>query len=49
MTSDQARALLKAIDRDSGNPGYVAKLSEIEIEGWLTLFKAMGLISDQEA
>ncbi len=45
MTSDEARALLRKIRRaPQSNPGYVEPLSDLEIEGWIELFEAMGLI-----
>ncbi len=46
MTADQARALLRKIRRAlPSNPGYVEPLSDLEIEGWVELFEAMGLVS----
>ena len=47
MTRDEAKAFLSRIMRSvNGSPGYVEPLSELEIEGWLDLFVAMKLVSD---
>lgn len=46
MTADQARQMLRAIRRTSGNPGYTEPLSDIEIEGWIALLSALGLVND---
>ena len=47
MTREEVRSHLKAITRAlQSNQGYTEPLSELEIEGWLELFKALGLIED---
>ena len=49
MTSDEVCARLREINRtSSGNPGYIEPLSELEIEGWLNLLRALNLINDVE-
>lgn len=47
MTTDEARAYLNRITRASGNPGYTEHLTDLEIEGWLAFFRALGLVKDQ--
>jgi hypothetical protein len=47
MTAAQARQMLRAIRRTSANPGYTEPLSDIEIEGWIALFSALGLVTEE--
>ena len=45
MTRDEARTFLKAITRAlQSNQGYTEQLSDLEIEGWLAFFEAVGII-----
>jgi hypothetical protein len=46
MTTDEARVYLSRIIRPNGNPGYTDQLSDLEIEGWIAFFKALGLVKD---
>ena len=46
MTTGEARTWLRKIIRPNGNPGYTEPLSDIEIEGWIAFFKALGLVKD---
>lgn len=48
MTPDQARALLRDIRRTGANPGYTEPLSDLEIEGWIALLIATGLVTEGE-
>lgn len=47
MTADQARTFLRTIRRTSGNPGYTEPISDIEIEGWIAFFSALGLVTEE--
>ena len=50
MTRDEARERLKRITRALfENKGYTQPLSELEINGWLEFFEALGLFKDNEA
>jgi len=45
MTRAEAREQLRKITRAlQSNQGYTEPLSNLEIEGWLDLFEAMGLL-----
>ena len=45
MTRDEAREHLRKITRALlSNQGYTEPLSELEIDGWLDLLEAMGLL-----
>lgn len=46
MTPDQARTLLRNIRRTNTNPGYTDPLSDLEIEGWIALLIATGLVKE---
>ena len=48
MTPDEARSLLRNIRRTGANPGYVEPLSDLEIEGWVALLIALGLVGDSK-
>ena len=48
MTTDQARELLRNIRRAGANPGYTEPLSDLEIEGWIALLMALGLVTERE-
>jgi len=46
VTTDELRNLLRAIRRPTETPGYVVPMSDVEVEGWVTIFLAMGLVVD---
>lgn len=49
MTRDEAREFLKKISRAlQSNPGYCEPMSDLEIDGWLDLFVALGLVKPGE-
>jgi hypothetical protein len=49
VTQAEAREFLKKILRAlQSNPGYCEPMSDLEIDGWLAMFTAMGLVKPEE-